>query len=312
MENIIFSVNVVLPILLIMVAGYFVKIAKFITPDAITQMNTVVFKVFMPVLIFNNIRTSSVESVANTKFFIFLTVAILIIFGFFWITIPIIEKDNRKRGALIQGIARSNYALFGLPLVTLLIPDAPLAIPSLALAIIIPGYNVLAVIILVFFGSKKADFKTVFISIIKNPLIIGSIFGIAFMVFEIQLPQALGATFDSLAEITSTLALFILGASFTFKKVRNVLKQTIIAVVSRLIIVPLVGITMAIFFDFRGVELATLVATFAAPTSVSSFPMAQKMDSDGDLAGAIVVFTTLFSIVTVFVCVLILRTLGYV
>ncbi len=44
-------------------------------------------------------------------------------------------------------------------------------------------------------------------------------------------------------------------------------------------------------FGYRGVELTTLMIIFAAPTAISSFTMAQQMDSDSELAGQIVVFT---------------------
>ena len=54
-----------------------------------------------------------------------------------------------------------------------------------------------------------------------------------------------------------------------------------------------------------------LLALFGSPMAVSSAVMAQEMDNDGVLAGQLVVWTSFFSIITLFVFILALRTLGY-
>ncbi len=60
-------------------------------------------------------------------------------------------------------------------------------------------------------------------------------------------------------------------------------------------------------FGYRDVELSTLMIIFAAPTAISSFTMAKQMDSDSDLAGQIVVFTSAFCVITVFMWIFILK-----
>jgi predicted permease len=39
---------------------------------------------------------------------------------------------------------------------------------------------------------------------------------------------------------------------------------------------------------------------FAAPVAVSSYPMAVALNADGELAGQLVAFSTLFSLFTIF------------
>lgn len=69
---------------------------------------------------------------------------------------------------------------------------------------------------------------------------------------------------------------------------------------------------ICIMFGYRGVELSTLMVIFATPTAISSFTMAQQMDSDSDLAGQIVVFTSVFCILTVFMWIFILKQTGLI
>ena len=75
-------------------------------------------------------------------------------------------------------------------------------------------------------------------------------------------------------------------------------------------LLPALFLSLAVLLGIRDVGLASLVAVFASPTAVSSYPMAQQIGGDADLAAAQVVFTTALSGITVFLWVFLLRTLG--
>ena len=70
------------------------------------------------------------------------------------------------------------------------------------------------------------------------------------------------------------------------------------------------GLANCILLGFRDVELVTLIAIFASPSAVSSFPMAQQMDSDAELAGDAVVFSSMFSCFTIFLWIFAAKSLG--
>ena len=89
-------------------------------------------------------------------------------------------------------------------------------------------------------------------------------------------------------------------------------RQLLIVLISRLILVPVAGVTASIMAGYRGAELVGLLIAFGAPTAVSSFTMAQEMGGDSELAGQIVVWTTAGSLVTMFVYVFLLRSLGFI
>ncbi|MEG1471783.1 MAG: AEC family transporter, partial [Clostridia bacterium] len=125
------------------------------------------------------------------------------------------------------------------------------------------------------------------------------------------IPLLIATPLRKLASIATPLALFLLGASLDFGKARSNLRLITIGVVGRLILVPLVFLTGAVALNIRDVSLATLIAVFASPTSVSSFPMAQQMGGNDELAGGQVVFSTVFSILTVFLWVLVLKSFGF-
>ena len=157
------------------------------------------------------------------------------------------------------------------------------------------------------FRGGKPDFRKISIGIIKNPLIIASCLGILTLLLKIKIPTAIEKTISDVSKIATPLSLILLGASFKFDNIKKYLKQTTIAVVGKTILTPCIILPICIMFGYRGVELSTLMIIFAAPTAISSFTMAQQMDSDSDLAGQIVVFTSAFCVVTVFMWIFILK-----
>ena len=90
------------------------------------------------------------------------------------------------------------------------------------------------------------------------------------------------------------------------------LREIIIGVAGKLIIVPAIFLPIAIAMGFRDAELVALLALFGSPTAVSSFTMAQQMGGDSELAGHLVVLGSLFSIITMFFWIFALKQLGFI
>ncbi len=307
MENLILSLNVVLPLFLTMALGYFLKLIGMFNKTLLDSMNNLVFKAFLPMLLFNNIYKTSLDGVLNVNLLSFAFIAVICSFVIVTLIVPLIEKDNKKRGVMIQGIFRSNFVIFGLTVASSLYDESTIGIIAILVAVVIPTFNVLAVICLEIFRGGKLNIKQLIKGIITNPLIIASAIGITFLYFGIKLPTAIEKSISDISKIATPLSLILLGGSFAFSDVRTHLKQMLITVVGRLIILPGIVIPISIWAGFRGIDLVGLLLIFASPTAVSSFTMAQKMDGDSDLAAQIVVFTSAFSVLTVFLWIFILK-----
>ena len=212
---------------------------------------------------------------------------------------------------LIQGIARSNYAIFGIPLVMMMYPEGDTSIAVLLVAVVVPVFNVLSTIALMIFSGEKSSPWRIVKGVLLNPLILGTLAGFLLWYFRIPIPTLIETPLRSLSSVATPLALFTLGASLDFGKARANSRLLVIGVAGRLVVVPLIFLSLAVALGIRDVSLAALIAVYASPTSVSSFPMAQQMGGNGDLAGGQVVFTTVFSILTVFLWVFALKSLGF-
>lgn len=307
MENLILSLNVFLPLFITISLGYFLKYLNMFDNNTLDTMNNITFKSFLPVLLFYNIYKTDLHDTFNLKIIIFSVTCVIVLYLLLYLIVPLIEKDNKKRGALLQGLFRSNFVIFGLPITESLFGSEKVGVAALLIAVIVPLFNMLSVLALETFRGGKLNFKKIFIGIIKNPLIIASCLGVLTLLLKIKIPTAIEKTISDVSKIATPLSLILLGASFKFDNIKKYLKQTTIAVIGKTILIPCIILPICIMFGYRDVELSTLMIIFAAPTAISSFTMAKQMDSDSDLAGQIVVFTSAFCVITVFMWIFILK-----
>lgn len=304
--------SVVFPLFAMMVLGYFLRQIKMVDDSSLKVFNNVVFRVFLPCLLFMNVYQTDIGKVFNPKLLIFAVSAILLVTIILFIIIPVIEKDKRKIGVMIQGIFRSNFVLFGLPVTVSLFGQENAGAASILIAVIVPLFNLLAVVTLeVFRGSKKINFLKIIKGIISNPLIIASALALVLLLLGVKLPEIILKPLGEISKIATPLSLVILGGTFDFSALGGNVKNLVIAVLGRLIIVPGLVIPAAIYFGFRGVELGAILTMISSPTAVSSFAMAQQMDGDADLAAQIVVATTGFCILSIFMWVFVLKQGGW-
>ena len=311
MDCIILAFKVVFPILIYVSIGYFLKYIKLYDTKGIKVVNDLVFKLFLPCLLFYNIYTTEISKILDLNLILYAISSILILFILLMITVPRFVKENSKRGVFIQGIFRSNFVLYGLPVTISLLGEGNAGLTSLAIAFVVPLYNILAVICLETFRKNKINLPSILKGIAKNPLIISSLLGVIFLVFKIKIPDFCSNIVRDLSRVATPLALIGLGGSFTFGSIKNNIKPLTFILGLKLVIVPAAAIGISAYaFGFRGAPIVALISIFASPTAVSSFTMAQSMGGDSDLAAQTVVFTSAFSIITVFIIVAVTKYLN--
>ena len=312
MENLILSFNVVAPLFFMMVLGYFLKYIKMYDQHTLDVMNKVVFKVFLPVLLFYNVYTTDLGTAFDIKLILYAASGVLILFFLLCFIVPKLEKENPKRGVLIQGVFRSNFVIFGIPVATSIYGEGNVGTTAMLIATIVPLFNVLAVISLEIFRESQINVKKIAKGVITNPLIVAATIGIVFLLVGIKLPTPILSTVKDISKMATPLGLVLLGASFSFSDVKKYLKESTIITIVKLIVVPAIMVPLSIYLGFRGIALLTLTIIYGAPTGVSTFQMAKQMDGDSDLAAQIIVFTSFFCIITMFIWIYILKSMALI
>lgn len=317
MENLIISLNTVLPLFFCIALGYFLRLIHMLDEHSLNKINKLCFKVFLPVYLFNNMYTTNLAAAFNGRLILFAICALMVLYVVLLLVIPRLEQDNARRGAMIQGIFRSNFALLGLPIATSLCGEANVGPTALLIGLFVPIYNVLAVITLEAYrgsntGAERTSLKKVAKGVVTNPLIIASVLGALCNMINLEFPYAVNKTIVDLSRVATPLSLVTLGGFFTFGKIKVYRKHLAIVVIGKLVLSTLVMVGLAVLLGFRNETLVPIMIMFGAPTAVSSFSMAQQMDSDGELAAEIVVFTSAISIVTIFCWIFVLKQLGVI
>lgn len=310
MESFIVSLHAVAPMFFMMLLGYFLKGVHFFSDDALRQINALVFKVLLPLQLFRSAYQADLEEVVNVPFLLWNEG--LVLAGFCVLILLAVKtvREPGKRASLLQGMFRGNIALVGMAIAETLFGADQTGTMAIVVAITVPVYNVLAVLALEMFQGGKMPVKRVLREIVTNPLIIGCACGLAANLAGMRLPVLLLRPVDSLASAATPVALIALGASFHMERVSSDRRSILVGVLVKLVALPLVALSVGAAVGFRGVELGTMAITFAAPTSVSSFSMAQQMGADADLAASMVVFTGMFSCLTIFLWTFVLLRLG--
>ena len=323
-ENLAISVNAVLPLIICMAAGYLFRRTKLVDEGFCRKCNTFCFKTFLPLMIFMNVYNSDLESAVQPGAFLFAAAAVLVIFAAAFLIIPRIVKKGSvdsagspvsaasRQAVLIQCIFRSNFVIFGYQVVANVYGAGQAAVASVMAAIVVPLYNVLAVITLEYFTNSKNGLRPVILGIIKNPLIIGAVAALLFKLSGITLPAPLYTGLSDMAGMATPLALVVLGGTFHFDALRRNAGALAIGTLGKIVVSPLVMVPIAAAFGFRDANLLSLVIVFASPAAVNSYTMAAAYGHDPELAGQLVVVTSVLSMVSVFGWIFLLRTLGLI
>lgn len=310
MEELRLSANAVLPVFLMMAAGYLARWLGVLERGDVGKMNRVAFRVFLPCLLFYNVYRSDLSAAADPRLIAYAVAGVLLVFGAAYVVVQRLEPVNERRGVVMQGIFRSNYVILGLPIAQALLGETELGPVSVLIAIVVPLFNVLAVFVLERFRGGSVNGREVALQVLKNPLVISSALGIVFLLLGITLPPVLEKAVSGLGSVATPLQLFLLGAFFRFDGLGRYVRALTAVTAVKLIVTPAVFLSLAAALGFRGVAFVALLGIFASPTAVNSFTMAQQMGGDAELAGDIVVSTSVFSAVTMFLWIFLFKTLG--
>lgn len=328
------AVNALFPLIITILLGYFLKSKGFFSSDFLKVGNKLVFNVCLPAMLFVNVYDIAGFSSINWDIVLYAIVAFFVVVALGYVIALLSTPVPERRGVIWQCTFRSNFGIIGLSLAAALGGEAAVAVAAIVSSFTVPLFNVVSVIALSVFtdgGKEKTSVKKILLNIVKNPLIIGVVLGLAVLgirelqnalfgqvLFSIQRDtNFVYKVLSNLKTMCTPLALLVLGGQFEFSAVKGLLKEIVSGTVSRIVIAPLIGIGCAIlvstYTDWLvcGVnEYPALIAMFGSPVAVSSAVMAGNMGSDEQLATQLVVWTSIFSIFTIFAQVCILMGMG--
>lgn len=331
MENLIFSVNATLPIFLLMVLGYIFNKIGIIDEKAAGWMNKFVFKVALPLLVFEDLAEQDFAGNWDGKFVLycmFATIASIAIISLF---AKLVVKNPSRRGEFIQGSYRSSAALLGLAFIHNIYGTASTGMAPLMILGSVPIYNIFAVIILTFTAPQSADdrvsehqdkdsnakdrsslIQTTILGILTNPIILGIAIGMIWSIFRIPQIKVFKEVVNDIGKMATPLGLMSMGATFDFKKALGDIKPAVAASFIKLFLLVAIFMPIAILLGFSGEHVVALLVMLGSATTVSSFIMAKSMGHEGTLSSSIIMMTTFGCSFSLTFWLFVLRTFGII
>ena len=316
MENFIYSINVTMPIFLVMVIGYISKQIGMLNDNFVTVANKFNFKVTLPFMLFKDIAGVDIKAVFDIKYVLFCAIVSTICFWVVWGTAKLLVRDKTIRGAFVQSSFRGSAAVMGLAFIQNIYGSS--AMGPLMIVSAVPLYNIFSVIVLTFEANdstgidKKAKIRQAGINICKNPIILSILAGLIVGLLGIQFPTLVNKTVSNVAQMATPLALITIGAGFEGRKALAKIAPTMAASTIKLVLQPLVFLPVAAWMGFSGEKMIAILIMLASPTTPSCYIMAKSMNNDEVLTASVIVTTTLMAAFTLTGWIFLLKTLGYI
>lgn len=304
------AARVVVPMALMMGIGVMLRVLNITDRPTMKNMDKVSFKLFLPLLMFNNTFDTDFSRISG-DFIVYGVAGSAALFLIALFVIPKLVKEPPQAAALGNALIRANFMMYSTAIAQSLYgADADLGVIMLLGAITIPVTNAMSAIVLEVARSGKADAKKLLLAIAKNPLVIAAAIGLTVNFSGIVLPDMIVGVIDDLAGLATPLSFLSLGVSLNFASIAGNRRALSIGLVLKLLVFPVIFMAGAVLLGFRGMALCGLLVLFAGPPAVSSYPMAVAMDADPELAGQLVIFPTLLSLITIFLWVFGLSNFG--
>lgn len=312
MENLLLSLNVVLPLMIYIFIGMALRKFGVATEGGCREISRIVFNLALPALCFSSIMDADFSTMFEDPFILYILGGILFLFVASMLLVPVFCKDNRRRGVLVQSIFRSNDGIFGLAVALALMDVDHIGLMIMCISLTQPLYNILAVLDMEVFRGGRVHIKSLMKNLLTNPLFIGCILAVALNLLHVTLPEVLSTTISRIGSLSAPVGFIALGGTLSFASVRHELPALGLVSVLRLIVSPLLLICAMYLLGYRSDHLLVTMIIFGAPTAMSTYPMACAMNGDEQLASGMVTVTSVLSIFTIFLFIFVLKQMGMI
>ena len=314
MDNLVFSLNAMMPLFLLMVVGMALRWAGVVSPDTANGMNKFVFTVGIPVLLFNDLATADIADMWDWGFVGFCFAATLAGIAVSYV-VSLAFRRTRYQGEFVQASYRSSASLLAIGVMQNIYGSAGIA--PLMVVGAVPLYNVAAVLVLVLMRPDRGALGLSGVAgtvrdVATNPIILGILAGLLWAALGIPMPTMLGRTVSSIAAAATPVGFIAMGALFDARKAFAVGGPALLATFLKLVGLAALTLPVALAAGMRGQQLVAVLVMMGSATTLSSYVMARAMGHEGTLTSSVVMLSTLLSAFTLTAWLWLLKSLGLI
>lgn len=334
LENFLFSINAVLPILLTILLGFLLRHFGFLNEAFFKAGDKLFYYFLFPCSLFCSMYSLDLSRDLSISFILFIFVGTTLHFLLSYASAKLLLPSGPKQSVSIMNSFRANTAFIGIPLATALGGTAGTAVMASTLIVAIPFFNIFTYLSFPQSQGKTrrqavlSSFKMMFTS----PLILSCLVGIACVLFrQLFLTDTSGVSqyllrdklpflykfIDSVGSIASTFALINIGGLLVIDRSGKAdWREILFCCLWRMILAPTIFLFAALALHRTGLlwmspaMFAAVLAHFGTPVSATGISIAAELGGDADLARVQLVDTTFLTIVTLPLFIMFLRSIG--
>lgn len=260
------------------------------------QVETLVYFVFFPVLLFQSIVKSpldigSTSGLIGAGWTVGLTGIVLAYSLPYW---PWLGRHVPawSRAASAQVAFRMN-SFIGLALAERLAGPQGLLLIAVLIGVCVPLFNVAAV-----WPMARQGQRGFAGALLRNPLIIGTSSGLLANLLGLSIPSWLEPTVSRIGAASLPLGLMAAGAGMQFGALGRAKSMAVVLLTIRHLLLPLAAFGLARLFGLDPVQTTVLLAFSALPTAPSAYVLSARMGYDGAYVAGLVTLSTLLGMVS--------------
>lgn len=289
--------NSLLPVFVIIISGYCLKRIKFPGDDFWPGTEKIVYYFLYPALLFSSSAGASWKFYSVGSMVWAILAALFVMTGILLLLRPRLTNNDASYTSVFQGSIRftsyigfaAAYSLFG---------DEGLYLAAVFITVMIPMVNILSVMVLVRYGGQKGGWHWIFVTVIKNPLIIACLSGMAFNLLGLQLPELIANLATILGRGSLPLGLLAVGASLQVNTIKSTGYEVVYVCLLKLVLMPFLMWLTCSLIGVDSLSTAVAVLFAALPGSPLSYILAKQLGGDTKLMSAVIAVQTCISMLT--------------
>lgn len=288
-------------VFVVIALGYSLKALRIIPNDAWAGFERVTYLVLFPAVV---IQTLAFSTPGQTPFLAVgacLVGAVLIVSLGLLLARPALHRagiDGPAFTSVFQGAVRWN-TFVALALAASLHGASGVALIAVAIAVLVPLLNIMSVSVLSSHaGGKKLGPMAMMKAILLNPFVWSSIVGLLLNPVSAMLPQMLVSSLDIVGRSSLAAGLLVVGSGLELARLRRPGLATLIAVLLKLAVMPVLAWMLAKGLGVGGMPLQIVVIASAVPTATAAYILSRQMGGNAPLMAEITTAQTLVAMIT--------------
>ena len=313
LENLLFSVNMSLPLFVLLGLGMYLRKREIFTDDYVSRTTTIVYHYMLPAKMFLDVSAIDLSAAFDPRYLTIAAVCITAEFILAWVMADLMCKDRSKQSAMAHACYRGNFMYLGIALLQNIYGAQIVPSAAVIIILVVPFYNISGIFLMTVKESRDGFHPgRILLGVLKNPIVLSILLALPFAYFQIELPFLVTKSLGYLKSATSTLALLAVGASIKLETIRTDWRLRAKISSIKLLLMPAIAAAMAILAHLNAEQIVTLTVVCAMPSAINVFIVTDKMGGDGRVAGSAVVVTHLLSLFTMTAIVFALKTAGMI